>query len=211
MRHTGTFTDWLKFVYAVTYHFCLLFHIFFGIIQDYVIISSANQRSLFIIVFLTSFNNCACYKVQFSQLWKLFNKWWKPIIFPVFFQQFNRMSENWRYFQITRHLNDVLHSVWNLKYKHSRYFILVLSGKLAAMKRSLYHKSYVSKKVPLVRHSGIFTEWLKFIPAVTYHFCNLLCHIFCFTDTSSLELLLLAMCWGNVFSLKAASNSEMLL
>ena len=36
---------------------------------------------------------------------------------------------------------------------------------------------YASLQIPLVRHSGAFTDWLKFVHAVTYQFCLLLFHI----------------------------------
>ena len=40
------------------------------------------------------------------------------------------------------------------------------------------NQSYAFLQIPLVRHSGAFTDWLKFVPAVTYHFCLLFIHIF---------------------------------
>ena len=35
-------------------------------------------------------------------------------------------------------------------------------------------------KIPLVRHSGAFIDWLKFVLDVTYHYCLLLFHFFFF-------------------------------
>ena len=51
-----------------------------------------------------------------------------------------------------------------------------LRGQLAAASVTSINQSYDSLQIPLVRHSGAFTDWLKFVTAVTYHFVHLLFH-----------------------------------
>ena len=45
---------------------------------------------------------------------------------------------------------------------------------------------YASLQIPLASHSGAFTDWLKFVPVVTYHFCPLF-HIRFFADTGTMD------------------------
>ena len=51
-----------------------------------------------------------------------------------------------------------------------------LLGQLAAISINSINQSYASLQIPLVRHSEAFTDWLRFVPAVTYNFCLLLFH-----------------------------------
>ena len=54
-----------------------------------------------------------------------------------------------------------------------------LRGQLVANRVTSINQWHASLHIPLVRHNGAFTDWLKFVPAVTHHFCLLLLHIFC--------------------------------
>ena len=53
-----------------------------------------------------------------------------------------------------------------------------LRGQLGAISVTSINQLYTSLQIPLVRHSGAFTDWLKFVPAASYHFYLLLFHIF---------------------------------
>ena len=46
---------------------------------------------------------------------------------------------------------------------------------MAAISATPINQLYASLQIPLVQHSGAFTDWLKFVSVVTYHFC-----VFCF-------------------------------
>ena len=48
-----------------------------------------------------------------------------------------------------------------------------LRGIFAGISVASINQWYASLQIPLVRHRGAFTDWLKFVPAVTYRFCLL--------------------------------------